>query len=72
MKKKQRCPTCGKKMHWRIENSGYVCLRCGYPDTAAIVAWQKRHKATKKPRNVFRIIIDKITGKKMLMKKKEE
>ena len=73
MKNKTKCATCGKKMFFRKEIVGhYVCKRCGYPDTEKIKVWQKRHKEARKPRNVYRIVIDKLTGKKLLYTRKEE
>ena len=40
------------------------------PRTDLIVAWQKRHKETQKPINIFRIMTDRITGKGTVFIKK--
>lgn len=66
MKKKKKCPTCGKKMFFDKEIKNYTCRRCCYPDTEKIVAWQKRHREAQKPIRIFRFMIDKTTGKREL------
>ena len=65
MKKKKRCPTCSKKMFFDKESKDFVCRRCGYPKTDLIVAYQERHKQVK-PIKIFRVMKDKLTGKKKL------
>ncbi len=73
MKKKKRCPTCRKKMFFCKDAVGhYICPRCGYPDTEKIVVWQKRHRESQRPRRIFRIVIDRITGRKKLFVKEEK
>ena len=59
-------------MYWRMEEFDYVCSRCKYPDTEAIKEWQERRKKTHRARNIFRIGINKVTGKKVLFKGVEE
>jgi len=70
MKKKNKCPICGKKMFFDKEKKDFICRRCGYPDTETIVAWQKRHKEAQKPINIFRIMTDRLTGKETVFIKK--
>jgi len=71
MKKKKRCPTCGKKMFFCKESKDFVCRRCGYPDTEKTVAWQKHHQETQRARKIYRIVLDRITGRKKLFMAKE-
>lgn len=72
MKKKKKCLTCGKKMFFCKEVVGhYICRRCGYPDTEKITMWQRRHREAQKPRRIFRVVIDRITGGKKLFVKEE-
>ena len=63
MKSKKRCPICGKKMFYSKESKDFICKRCNYPDTEKIIQWQNHRRQTHKPRNIYTMIRDKISGK---------